>query len=333
MKALVFQNGKTELREIEPKPLPEYWTRVEVLRAGLCGTDVSKIGAAHLPLGHTTILGHEFVGRVVESHGHAHVSPGQLVAGMPMIACGKCWPCTHGRQHLCNYGQAIGRTIPGAFAELVDLPTGNLSVVDSGSVDPYVLADPLAVCIHATNVPLHQAGLQCLVIGDGTIGVLTAWALRQKGCNVRLLGKHFKNIEFAQGLGIETTDQGSTNEQYDSVFETVGRTQPSTLDLAIKTVRPGGRVTVLGVYTSDFIYSLAARQLFINETELKGSNGYRPEEFTEAVRLIASHPTTFTGFISHRFTLVNAEKAIKTAMEKRDFTMKIIFEQGGDRRD
>jgi len=98
---------------------------------------------------------------------------------------------------------------------------------------------------------------------------------------------------------------------------------------SIRSVKWGGKIVVLGVFDSGYIYPLVARDLFIKEINLMGSNAYVPNDFRNAVTLIESYESILGGFISHRFPLSKFNEALIAAWQKQGFTMKIILEMEG----
>lgn len=330
MKAVTLTNGRIELQDVELGVLSHNWVRMRVAKVGLCGSDVAKISAPTLPPWHTRILGHEFYGQVVKFSGQTErISIGDCVVGMPLLSCGVCQACVRSQENLCVQAQAIGRTIQGAFAEFVDVPLANIVRADSGSLDSYVLADPLAVCLHASilagSFDLPQ---QCLVVGDGTIGCLLAWLLQIQGHEVWLKGVHKEVLRFVESFGVKTIGEVQA-QRFDVVFEAVGRAQHYSLGDSLKAVRSGGSVVVLGVFAHGYTYPLIARNLFIGEVKLVGANAYLRSEFEKAIRLIEEHSQTLRNFISHRFPLSRFEDALAAAQNKQGFTMKIILETEG----
>lgn len=332
MKAVVMTDGRIEQREIEFQSLLSQWARIKVVKTGLCGSDVAKIVSCTLPAGHSWILGHEFYGQIVELNGLTRdISVGDWVVGMPVLACGECFACSHQHENLCAEDQAIGRTLHGAFAEFVDVPISNaIKIPASHLLDPYVLSDPLAVCIHASKLNGSASGSEsCLVMGDGPIGCLLAWLLHEQGHEVWLKGIHQENHWFIEGLGVKITAEELPKGHFDTIYETVGRSQSCTLSESLEIVRVGGSVVVLGVFTPSYTYPLLARNFFIKEVKTLGSNSYLRSEFKEAVRLIELHHKTLSSFISHRFPLARFADAITLAQHKQGFTMKIVIEMGG----
>lgn len=333
MKAVVVVGNQIEYQDIALAPLLKGWARVRVTSVGLCGTDVAKMTSFNLPTSHTRVLGHEFIGEITEMNGNCDtLMTGDLVACMPILACGNCNACLGGMQNLCIKAEAIGRTTQGAFAEYVNAPMSNLTKILAESVHKqYVLADTLAVCLHAikSSNRLGSAERTCLIVGDGIVGCLLAWLLQSQGHRVTIKGIHPENLHFAERFGIDTLTQDRPLGLYDTAYETVGRFQSDTLDECIDSAKPGGSVIVLGVYTPGFLYPLAARKLFIKETGLIGVNGYMQCDFQEAVSLIDSNREVLAMFISHNFPLSGFAEALETAQHKKGFTMKIVLDPGG----
>lgn len=331
MKAVILADGGIELQDMEFGALSHNWVRIRVAKAGLCGSDVMKITAPVLSPWHTRILGHEFYGQIVELDGQTErVSVGDWAVGMPLLSCGVCRACMRGQENLCVQAQAIGRTVQGAFAEFVDVPLTNIiRIVDNGPLDSYTLADPLAVCVHASKIAgRFESPQQCLIIGDGTIGCLLAWLMRIQRHEVWLKGLHEDVLRFVESFGVKTTDEVQP-QCFDVVFETVGRAQHHSLNESLRAVRWGGSIIAVGVFAHEYVYPLIARNLFIGEVKLVGANAYLRSEFEEAVRLIEEHGQTLRNFISHRFPLSRFEDALATVQSKQGFTMKIILEMEG----
>lgn len=86
---------------------------------GICGSDM------HAWHGHGPrrkpglVLGHEFVGTVVESAAGGF-EPGTRFTGNPLITCGVCGYCVQGRNNLCASPTVVGMTRPGAYAEYMN---------------------------------------------------------------------------------------------------------------------------------------------------------------------------------------------------------------------
>lgn len=330
MKAVVLDGRSLQYMELPLTSLPLQWARVKVESVGLCGTDVGKIMYCNLPSSHTQILGHEFVGQITEVNGHSNeISTGDWVICMPLMACGVCDACVQHKENLCVKAASLGRTIQGAFAESVNVPLENLTKV-SMFHESYVLADPLAVCLHAVNlVKKPMLGFTSLVMGDGAIGCLLTWLLLRRGHQVSIKGVHAENLQLAKSFGAHVLESDVAPQLYDEVFETVGRSQSQTFEQSVRAVKAGGTVVVLGVFSPGYIYPLNARELFIKEAVVLGANAYTKAEFQEAVDLIDCHKVELTAFLSHTFPLSKFLDALEVARNKEGFVMKIVLKPGG----
>lgn len=332
MKAIVLVGESLEYQELSLMTLPSQWARIKVETAGLCGTDVAKIGGYTLPANHTRILGHEFIGSIVDMNGRSEsVAIGDLAVCMPILPCGGCEMCLKGMDNLCVKAKAIGRTEQGAFAEYVNAPIKNLTKVPDGAFrDVYVLADPLAVCLHAVRLAgARSPGNKSLVIGDGSIGCLLAWILHKQGRDVSIKGIHLDNLHFIEGLGVHLLNAEASPRSYDEIYETVGRQQQHTLDECVKAIKPGGILVVLGVYAPGYTYPLVARDLFIKESHLIGANAYTQDEFRETVGLICGNEIELIGFLSHTFPLARFSDALEAMRHKSGITLKIVLKPEG----
>ena len=127
----------------EPKPGPGE-VLLRVLRTGICGTDL-HIDAWNEWAQHTIkpglVIGHEFVGEVVElGEDVASVYPGELVGAEGHIVCGRCRNCMAGRRALCANTVGIGVQRDGAFAEFIVMPAGSVPDVRchvNGPIPPF----------------------------------------------------------------------------------------------------------------------------------------------------------------------------------------------------
>ena len=182
MKAAVFKGaGQPLVVEDKPDPTPgQRQLVVAVDYCGICGTDLhsTREGPAMLPC--DSVLGHEFVGEVVELGANLEMDweKGDRVCALPFISCGKCEACLAGRPFECLSLGCIGLDQPGGFAEYVTTCEHNtLKLPDQLSTLDAALIEPLAVGLHAVRVGGLKAGQRVLITGAGPIGLAVAlWA-------------------------------------------------------------------------------------------------------------------------------------------------------------
>jgi propanol-preferring alcohol dehydrogenase len=118
------------LRLVElPDPQPgEGEILVKVSTCGVCHTELDEIEGRTPPPELPVVLGHQVVGRVLETgRGAGKYRPGARVGvGWIHSACGKCDLCLSGRENLCPDFKATGRDANGGYAELMTVPNPTL---------------------------------------------------------------------------------------------------------------------------------------------------------------------------------------------------------------
>lgn len=243
---------------------------VRVTRAAICGSDLHFFhGKAPMDPGET--IGHEAVG-IVESVGDAveRFSVGDRVVVAFDNACGSCWFCLHGQTQLCEEFRtlgagAFGGGLGGAQADLVRIPYAdwNLLAVPDGLSDEgaLFLGDVLTTGLYGAAVPEIQPGESVAVIGAGPVGFFVAQAARLADpSQVLVLDRDPVRLALAAATGATTVDVSQRHGQMavadatggrgaDVVVEAVGT--PEAFDAAVDTVRRGGRVSVVGMFTSE----------------------------------------------------------------------------------
>ncbi len=237
MKALVATgNREAEVRDIEP---PETGTVVKTLRVGIDGTDREVLEEAEqrFPDGQDQIvMGHEAVGRVVESD---TFEEGQLVVPTVRRPTCNCRHARNGRPDFCPVDHYVERGVKEAhgyaaeyFAEeeeqfLVPIPD---ELEEIG-----VLVEPTSIVVKAVEeVEKAQARLDyepenALVMGAGAIGLLASMLLRQKGLDVKALDivdQDHPKVEILESIGAEYVDNRETDiaelEEFDFILEASG---------------------------------------------------------------------------------------------------------------
>ncbi len=187
MKALV----KKEAREglwLDEVPVPEIGINdvlIEILRTGICGTDVHIYNWdawAQKTIPVPLVVGHEFVGRIVEVGSNVKdFRVGDIVSGEGHVVCGRCRNCLAGRRHLCKETVGVGVNRAGAYAEYLSLPMTNVWHLDPAvSHDVAAIFDPLGNAVH-TALSFPVLGEDVLITGAGPIGIMAAAVVRHAG--------------------------------------------------------------------------------------------------------------------------------------------------------
>ena len=242
--------------EVDPPVAGAGQVVVDVHRAGVCGTDVEFFtgemaylhqGHAHFPLR----LGHEWMG-VVSSVGEGVDASwlGRRVTGDTMLGCGRCRLCMSGRQHVCHDRFEIGIRggWPGALAEQVPVPVSALlALPDSVDDTAGALVEPGGNAMRSVRAAALEPGAPVLILGPGTIGLLTALIAAADGLEVHLAGRRRAALDFARAIGVAHTwtFDALPDLAFDAIIDcTSGSDVPAQ---AVQRVEPGGRVVLVGL--------------------------------------------------------------------------------------
>ena len=200
--------------------------RVKVKYTGICGSDVPRVNgnACHFfPI----ILGHEFSGTVdAVGKGVESVSPGDQVAGIPLVPCMKCEDCQNGNFSLCKHYSFIGSRQSGSFAEYVVVPEKNVFRFDDGvSFEMGALFEPSTVAVHALRCADYRGGRKVAVLGCGTIGLLVLqWVKILGAAEITAVNRSRERLPLAARLGADHTVSTLDEDWIDQMMQiTEGR--------------------------------------------------------------------------------------------------------------
>ncbi len=319
MKAAVY-HGRQDVR-IEERPDPTGPDRgevvLEVLMAGICGTDAAEFahGPLLIPLDAQhpeslhhgpVILGHEFVGRI------AAVGPEVegLAVGLRVVPgaawwCGQCRWCLEGRSNLCAQYFVFGLHADGGLAELAKVPARMCQMVPTRCSDESAaMAQPLAIALHALRSSGIRRGQVLALLGVGGIGALILSAALARGiAPILAIDVDEQRLERAARLGavflVNTRREDPAHAMRrltggvgaDVVIEASGALPAP--EQALTLVRRGGRVLLVGLQEAPCALDL--RAMVLGEIELRCSNGHVCDvDLPAALTLFATTDLTST---------------------------------------
>ena len=337
--AFCTQAGHFELREIAPPTAGAGTALIKIQSCGICGSDLHFFQGSGAPP--PVCPGHEISGEVVETGVGVALKCGDRVAVEPLVVCRQCPYCRAGRYHLCQELGLLGTTLNGGFAEYLCMPASALFVLPAG-LDFAVgaLAEPLAVAVHAIRLAGVRLGHRVLVIGAGTIGLMAVTVARAAGANeVWITARYAQQAQAAQSLGatrvFSDPDAGSSavaaacQQPVDVVVETVGGAADTLAD-AVRAVRPGGTIAVLGLFTAPPTFD--AFSLVVKEVRLIGSLMYGraawTADFEIALQLLAAQPEGFRRLITDAVRLEEITRGFEIAGDKRSGAIKVAVHPG-----
>ena len=329
MKAAVFEgppgswpDKPMTIREVDVPEIGSHDVLVRVAACGLCRTDLEYLKEGlHPPKAPPLILGHEPSG-IIEEVGEEvkNVKVGDKVIIPFTITCGYCNYCRSGQENLCSNAEIIGASRDGAFAEYVSIPAKNayplppeLSLVESA-----VITDAVASPVHAViNIAEVKPGDNVVIYGaSGGLGLVIVQIASALGANVIGVGRKHWKLDKAKQFGafhvISTLEEERvdkaikkiTNNGADIAFDATG--MPEMIHLAVNSIRPGGKVVVVGL--SPFKVEISINKLLWFEQKIFGSRTYRPVDFFRAVEMVRKKMINIDDLISHRFDLDEINK-------------------------
>jgi alcohol dehydrogenase len=322
LQALVL-DGKTlklDKTRVEPK-LAAGEARIRPLRMGVCATDLELCKGY---MGFAGVLGHEFVGEVIEVADKGHKAwVGKRVVGTINCACGKCDMCRGGLPEHCRQRTVLGIAgRDGVFAESFTLPVRNLlEVPDSVDDDRAVFTEPLAAAFQILRQITVEGRPYITVLGDGRLGLLCAQVMSRLNATVRLVGKHPQKLSLCEKWGVKQRlleDVGLRADQ-DIVVDCTG--SASGLETAMKMVRPRGKI-ILKTTVAPGGPAVDLSPLVIHEIQLIGS---RCGPFPTALQALAEDRIDVVSLIHRRMRLADGLEALKTAAKPG--VIKVLLER------
>lgn len=316
MKALRIENGRLQLLDVS-RPSRAGEALVRVVKSGICNTDIEIVkGYA----GFEGTIGHEFVG-VVEEASDTPEWVGKRVVGEINIGCNTCdWCATHDARH-CPSRTVLGIiNRDGCHAEYLTLPTRNLLEVPAGvSNEEAIFAEPLAAAYGITEQVRVSPETKIVVIGDGKLGILCAWALAPNTARLFLIGKHQNKLAIAENENVESVlldEAKKFNRYFDVVVEASG--SESGFETALNLVKPRGKIVLKSTFKGK--PSWEAWRVVVDEITIVGS---RCGIFSPALDLLETNAFDVKRLISNEFFLDDGVKAMEEAA--KNGVMKVVL--------
>jgi 2-desacetyl-2-hydroxyethyl bacteriochlorophyllide A dehydrogenase len=333
MLAAVFEGeGQLTLKEV---PVPQIerpdQVKIEVEAVGICGTDVH---ICSVPPGYIatpgTILGHEFVGRIVEVGDQvSNVKMGDRVVGNPNDYCGTCTYCQMHQPNLCENIGAIGIDLDGAYAKYIVISSKlTFKMADSVPVDHGAFAEMLADVVNGTDKACLQPGQSAVVIGAGPIGQLYAQMFKAAGAGKIIVADVAEyRLDYTRKMGFDLVVDPSTEDLQSFVLAHTGigadvvvDAAGSALGTALDVVRKGGKIVVFGVNTQA-VAEFPQSQVTFKEVQILGA-WLANATFPAAVKVLESQVLDLDGLISHRIPLSEIHQGLELLANRQ--ALKIV---------
>jgi len=350
MRAAVFvERGAIRLREV-PRPRPAFGEAlVKVTLTTICGTDVHILKGEY-PVKPGLTVGHELVGVIEElGPGVTGYKEGDRVIVGAITPCGQCRACLSGDAAQCSHGgdafEAIGgwrfgNTINGVQADYAIVPNAqaNLARIPDGLTDEEVVLCPdiMSTGFSAIERGKVKIGDSVVVFAQGPIGLCATAGARLAGASL-IIGVDSvpKRLEEAKRMGADVVlnykeqDVAAevkklTGGGADVAVEALG-TQ-ATLEGCMRSVRAGGTVSSLGVYSGHLMLPLDTIAAGLGDhtivtTLCPGGK----ERMRRLMNIVQAKRLPFRDLVTHWFPLDRIEEAYELFANQRDGVMKIAI--------
>ena len=306
--------------------------KVKMAAGGICGSDLhyyqhGGIGDS-IRVKQPIILGHEVSGHISAlGDGVENLAVGDLVAVSPSRPCYDCQYCHRGQLNHCENMRFYGSAMPfphiqGAFREELVADASQCIKAEGLSAGEAAMAEPMAVCLHATRRAGEMMGKRVLVTGSGPIGTLSVLCARAAGATeIVVTDLTDQALAYAQNIGADRTinmiSQGDGLKEYqqgkgyfDVLYECSGAAP--ALAAGIAAMRPRGIVMQLGMGGD---MNVPVQAITAKELDLRGSFRFH-EEFAMAVQLMQQGQIDAKPLISHTLPLDDAIKAFEIAADR-----------------
>jgi threonine dehydrogenase-like Zn-dependent dehydrogenase len=346
VKGVTFR-GKREVRcESVPDPrlVEPTDALVRVLLSAVCGSDLHVYHERERGLDAGTVMGHEFVGEVLEvGREVSGVRPGDRVASPFTTSCGGCFYCREGLTSRCSAGALFGwveggNGLHGTQAEVVRVPLADGTLIpvpqDVHDEEALLLGDVLPTGWFCAEMAGIRPGGLTVVLGCGPVGLMAVLAAGELGAErVLAVDSVPERLALARGFGAEVLDLSASDpleavrertegRGADAVLEVVG--SPDAGRLAYDLVRPGGTISVVGVH-NEAGFSFSPPEAYDKNLTYRVGRCPARGLMPRLLPLLASGRHDLRAVVSHRLPLADAPRAYDLFDRKQDGCTKVVL--------
>ncbi|MGI6558256.1 MAG: zinc-dependent alcohol dehydrogenase [Limnochordia bacterium] len=336
--AVLKENYRIVLEDVkEPSPGPGE-VKIQVRVTGICGSEVHAFKGTHPYRKPPVILGHELAGDIVEVGSDVEgLKVGDRVTVEPQIGCERCYMCRRGLNNLCESKIVLGtQEWPGSFAEYIIAPAKVVYRLPDGlSYEEGVMVEPLAVGVHAVRWSEMGLGDSVLVLGAGTIGLVTIMAARQAGAR-RIFATDVLDFNLAKARELGATHTINVRQK-DPVSVVLEETKGKGADVAfitaaaspvveqaIKAVRKRGKALLIGFFEGP-ADNLEIFPLTAKEIDLRGCLMYTAEGFQNTLDMVAEGQLDSRPLITEVLDIAQAQEGLEVMDKRTRDAVKILL--------
>ena len=336
MKAIqVLKPGNTRLADV---PMPALQTDRDVLvrvtAAGICGSDLHIAHGTNPYATYPRILGHEVVG-VVERTGSAvtRLRPGDPVVLEPIIYCGSCYACSHGRPNVCERLQVKGVHVDGGFAQYMVSDERFLHLLPEGlPFEIAALIEPFTIGAQANLRADTQSGDTVLVHGAGPFGLIAMLIAKNLGARCFVSEISDFRREMALSLGADAVINPQKQDLSEAVMAlTNGKGAnviheatgvPSLLSQSVHLASTAGRIVAFSFGSTPIPIDFA--QVNKKELSLLGTR-HQTYRFEPMIRYVDAHRETVARLVTHVLPMTEFQKGFDLFADKNSGACKVVL--------
>ena len=328
MKASVL-TGPGEIR-VEERDVPAVEPETVLIKVelcGICGTELLVYeGKLPIELPYYN-LGHEYTGTVVEVGDRVRgAAPGDQVVINPNYHCDSCYYCRRGELGFCENRRAYKAKSNGGFAEYVLVTEKLVYHVPQGvSREAAIFAEPLSCCIHGSDLLEIKPGATVVVLGCGTMGLLTLQLCRLRGAGSIIASDPLQaRRDAARALGADVTVDPRKEDLAGivrdaaplgpaAVIECAGA--KDTVGQALELVARRGQVLLLAIWPGDEAVPVSPSRIVDKEVTLKGAV-FGSLTLERALGLLGAGKIATGPLLTHTYGLDDLGEAMERARNR-----------------
>jgi len=337
--AFVKDESIISVDNIEKPSLGQGDILVKMESCGICGSDLEKVfGKYGQP---STRLGHEPAGVISEIGSKvSNFKVGDRVFTHHHVPCYSCHFCIHGNETMCPKYYETNLS-PCGLSEEYQVPEWNvvhggvLKIPDLMSFDEAAMIEPLACCVRAWHKFSYKKGDSVAILGVGPTGMMHVMLAKDKGLDkIFCLDVIDFRLEFAKKFHVTQTINSNDSSRNEKILNgtknqgvdiaVIATGSLKALDDAFNLVRKGGTVILFGVPTKGDTINIDMSKVYSKEITLTTSYAASDYDTKEALELIESSRINVKSLITHKYTILETQKAFDHAHNGSD-SMKIII--------
>ena len=271
-------------------PAPKNFTRIEILKAAICGSDFMVLNQTHPYKKYPAILGHEFIGKIADNDCPSGLKKDQWVTGLSYGSCGYCVYCKRGMDNHCQEKVTYNTAgSSGAFTRSMTIHPRSLAPLPPGRTaedHEFVLSEPLSIVVHALDNLAISHDNHLTIIGAGAMGMLSAIFCREvKNVEVvQLVDKAAARCAFAHSLGFNSSTVISDMDLKKTDILVIAGGETLNVNDYIGLLSPGARVVLISYFDAPVVVDM--NLIVRKEIIIQGSFLSNPQDLTKAIEII-----------------------------------------------